>query len=86
MNTKMMMTMMMIDDKYDDGYHLTFLFQQRSRVLQHYEWPACKATCVNTTIRDKNNASQTWRLKRANEQDHNLMNTISIFVVLTSGN
>jgi hypothetical protein len=37
MNTKMMMTMMMIDDKYDDGYHLTFLFQQRSRVLQHYE-------------------------------------------------
>ena len=37
MNTKMMMTMMMIDDENDDDYHLTFLFQQRPRVLQHYE-------------------------------------------------
>ena len=73
MNTKMV-TMMMIDDTNDDGYHLTFLFQQRSRVLQHYEWPARKATCVTTMIRDKqcfsNLTIETCKWARSQSRDY----------------
>ena len=84
MNTKMMMTMMIMINMTMVIISL-FCFSSA---------PGFSSTMSDLRVKphvsppwlETNNASQTWRLKRANEQDHNLVITISIFMELTSGN